>query len=70
MNTSARPGELGRLALANESCLTEGPLQLPFRHILLEFVMANLTFVLLVHGFQGILSPDSCLRKHFQRFFA
>jgi hypothetical protein len=69
MNASARPGDLGRLALANEGCLMKAPLQLPFRHILLEFMMANLTFVLPDHGFGENLSPEDWLRKHYlQRF--
>jgi hypothetical protein len=46
MDASARPGEMGQLALANGIRLIEIPLQLPFRHTLLEFIMPNLTFVL------------------------
>ncbi len=47
--------------------MTELPLQLPFRHTLLEFLTANLTLVLPVHGFRENFSPDDWLRKHFQQ---
>jgi hypothetical protein len=70
MNASARPDEPGLLALANGIYLIDVPLQLPYRHTLLEFVMAKLTFVLPFHDFRGNLSPDEWPHKHFRQLLA
>jgi hypothetical protein len=59
MNASALPDEPGPLALANGIYPIDVPLQLPYRHTLLEFVMAKMTFVLPISW----LSRDSQPRR-------
>jgi hypothetical protein len=58
MNASARPDEPGPLALANGIYLIDVPLQLPYGHTLLEFVMA----------FERISAPTSGLISTFDSY--
>jgi len=67
---SQRLGELGRLALANGSCPTEVPLQLPFRHTLLEYMMGKLDIRIARSWLPKDSQLDYWLRKHFQQFLA